>query len=1159
MRLHDINLKNYESLEDCCLDIEKKAKPNSEDAINELRYQVFSAWHDEIGFSPQDTEFVRVCRFDVDCFKSKEEIEEYEKQIKKETSQYRHNRDKTTADKEEYISNKAKLFRKNIMKAKGTKISKEELLRMLKKEHENEVEIYTAITTADEILINKLAQIFAKERAERIVENEDRSLLSNDEYKSELERFVETHKTVERLMKEVTNLEGDVFDKRLLRNRVEEYIENGGFDARIALQTSEDEFIEKASTYVEKNKKELFIGLSLGLLFTNMALLAFRYILCIIKLDRFILSTNPLYIMFSVLLSVGTWMLLTTKDYFNYHKRKWRMTVLVCINIGATLLQVAYTAIWDFCVVNIFKIPTNTLFTPSMVLTAARIVVILCLALGAYIIYKIFRTYLPADEVKEKVLTFKITHHVDTREYKDNKYDFVATRDLTSGKVIAVKENDLFTHVLMIGASGTGKSSSVFLPQIITNIEQKIRNVDAQQREVLKMVRNGDVKVIAPFPNGRFHKNCFRVTNPAKQKQFDSIFKRHENCGITVVAPNNSLNEDILTYASGRGITVYNIDPTKDKPTHKYEKLVGMNPVYVPPRFHYIKVGDAKAEAERNIYIAQAANNFADTLTAINELNGSGDQYFTDVNTTVTSAITTVLMLDASIRNIQVTIEDVYNCIINFSLLVPVVNNIKSHFDIKYQAEEEEKKRKGALKPDRRRTLHGLDDEDGEENEMPPVHHALADTDRKNPYLQTIITVESRLQKGSKMDEHAEGLRNLLGKILQDPRVKNVLVNNPEIIDFNTILSDNCITLINTGGEMGNNTSTCFGQLFILNFNTAVLRRPKDTRTPHFFYEDETARYLSGTIDTMVTLYRQYRVACMFALQSLDQIEAVKKLAYLKNVLLSVGTIIAFGRASYQDAKQISDLSGQVRYMMEQNTTSRTSITAENAATSYSTRTTPDTKNYLDPSDIRTRDFQECTIIATDNGRVMPGRLAKVFFVPKDIIDAKSKAHIKRQGQWDTVWNSHYPLLEDTMAITTDSTTPSNLTAQMAKELVRRSDKSVTFEREGDEKRQFDSLFQQNGDVATMAAILNSVVTQPSDMTNDEMLGQLGADNEWDEDDFDDIEDDDDFDFINPAMTVTVSSETSLQSGTEGKTPAGPQTDASKDAIRRQRLANLKS
>lgn len=1104
MKISEINLENYESLEELCLSIESHIKTNTEEERNKLRWQLFNHWHNENGFTTEDEEWIRTCNFDVDMFETDSEWKKKEKKIKENQKDFRKERDLVAKEKEEYIIKNLKNNEK-IKKIKGHKVSNDELKEIIKVQHKIDEEIGTFLVKAEKSLRRKdkditiTAELLVKE----IYINEGRSNIPCTE---------------EELFK-----------------RADEYIENDGTDVRTLLKVSSEEFAKKADAYIEKNQQKLIAWLLIGLTVFNLALIVIRFIICMVTLDRVVVSNNTFYIFTSIIISAAAWVYMTTQDYFNFRNRKWNILMLVIANDIATILQIVYTFTWDTLIVNIFKIPLNDLFTQNMVLSLARIVEALAIGLGIVVLYKIVKPFVGTDEVKDKILSFKLKHVVDTRENKEYKYDFNQLQDLNTGKRIAVKAHDLYTHVLLIGASGTGKTSSIFIPQIVENIRKKMKNLEMQQREVLKMVQKGMVEITRPFNKNKFGKQYFKVTSPEYQKQFDEIFSTYQECGITVVAPNNSMNEDILAYTSGRGIWINNLDPTKKKATHPYERLVGMNPFYVPPKFSEIEVGDDDAEEDRTIYIAENANNFADALTAINELNGAGDQYFTDVNTTVTSAVSTMLMLNASINNTQVTIDDVYNCIVDFNLLAPIVNNIKHHFNIKYvNKTEDNKKGNQKTNPQIKTALPGMADQqkkdadaEAEEKRIEnEIYSQLSDEDKKNPYIQTIITVESRLQKGGRMDEHAEGLRNLISKLLQDPRVKRVLVTNKDIIDFNEILADNAITVVNTALEFGKNTSTCFGQLFLLNFNSAVLRRPKSTRTPHFLYEDETARYLSDTIDTMVTLYRQYCVSCMFALQSLDQVKKVPQLAYLRDTLLSAGTIITFGRASYTDSKTISDLGGQERYNMVQKTTSRSSIFSTNASSSFSERVTPDQKNYVDPQDVRYRDFQECTILTADEGNVLPARLAKASFVPKEVLYGKEQPQIEQNNAWADIWRSRYPLIEDVMPINAETTVSSSASLDAAELLRNNSQQSLTIIREGVEKQAHASQLAIKK-TSTLGELLNAERHRYLDLHEEDIKRQIEEHaKEWEEDE--------DWDFEEEVYEEDLGfAEESLQSGIE--------------------------
>jgi hypothetical protein len=260
----------------------------------------------------------------------------------------------------------------------------------------------------------------------------------------------------------------------------------------------------------------------------------------------------------------------------------------------------------------------------------------------------------------------------------------------------------------------------------------------------------------------------------------------------------------------------------------------------------------------------------------------------------------------------------------------------------------------------------------------------------------------------------------------------------------------------------------------------------------------------------------------MFALQSLEQVDAVKKLAYLKNVLLSAGTIITFGRASYEDAKQISELSGQVKYLMEQNTASRTALTAENASSTFSTRTTPDQKNYLESNDIRARDFQECTIITTDGGRVMPGRLAKVNFVPKEIIETTCREQIERQRKWEQIWRFYSPLTEEKVRVTEESTRSSEKTIQTAEHLRSLISQSVTRETDDYEVQSFIASRHTKSE-ESLKYNLNTGNAQKQELTMAEMMKGVYAKYDEDEDEDMDYEDDDEYGIVMPAPARGIS------------------------------------
>ena len=68
MTLSDFTLNDFDSLEEAANEIAHKMNITGGDQLNVLRYQIFTHWHDEVGLSWEDKEYIRACGFDVDAF-----------------------------------------------------------------------------------------------------------------------------------------------------------------------------------------------------------------------------------------------------------------------------------------------------------------------------------------------------------------------------------------------------------------------------------------------------------------------------------------------------------------------------------------------------------------------------------------------------------------------------------------------------------------------------------------------------------------------------------------------------------------------------------------------------------------------------------------------------------------------------------------------------------------------------------------------------------------------------------------------------------------------------------------------------------------------------------------------------------------------------------
>lgn len=778
--------------------------------------------------------------------------------------------------------------------------------------------------------------------------------------KREIEKPVKEHG--EKLQNIATSLK-DLFTGGKTASQDSEYIQRFNTSRKSVI-------LPKHSKY---SKMEKITFGALGIIIINILVLAIRYIYAFTQIRTAVITNNPFYIVIAAILPYVMWVFATNENFWAFHKRKRQFFAICTINITLVLCQPVYSLIAKLAVLIVGKIPINPLLTIRMVYLIGYIVIIALMALFLWILYIQFEPLLLSENLKKEIELFKLQNVVDDRENRDYKYDFKVIKDLETGKPVTVRENDRYTQTAINGASGTGKTSTIFEGGIRDDLDQKVKNREKRQEALLAMIEKKQAYIKGPL---REFEECAvmpagatKVEIARNQKKLDKIRKKYPDCGMTIVAPNNAMIEDIVKMAAARNVFVNVIDPVNNYEAYPNVRIKNINPFF-------IKLG--LTEDVRILRIAEAASVFSDVLIATNQMGGESDVYFTDISLSVSSNISSVVMLAKNIMGQQTYIDDVQECVNDFQNLNQYIQVIEKEF--------------GEVEAGKATTKGGKVDAEGihdiyVKGKVSLTQKAAA---RKNPYYYQILFVKQELLGSGSEDmfSQARGLRNLINKIMGDPRIKRKLSADDESrIDFDKILYNNEITVVNTAIELGKNISTSFGLFFLLTHQVSVLRRPIATRTPHFLWVDECAQYVHPFFDNVIALYRQYKVPAVLTLQTLTQLEKSNATAYLKNVFLGAGTHIVFGRLAPEEMKLYSEMSGVNRELMEQKTTSENSIFTSNPNYSESVRTTPNVAPVLEGADMRILGFLELTIFTVNNGRVLPGQLGRVFFVGQDAFD----------------------------------------------------------------------------------------------------------------------------------------------------------------------------
>lgn len=707
------------------------------------------------------------------------------------------------------------------------------------------------------------------------------------------------------------------------------------------------EFFKNPSDLENRKNKITLIRISFGILYINFAIMLIQliYVFYTLRVDK--LWLNPIYGTLSIIFPFALWVYSTLFEEFNYKKNKrnkFRFCVATAILIALRYLtEPLGLLIIPYC----WKIKVDDVFfSKNMVVWLARFLIIITLVLVYSIIHTNLLDIAFSEEFMESIGNFKIQHYIDFREDKEYKYDLNIMHNLENGTEFVIHENDRYTHIAAIGASGTAKTSSALLPAIYGDIKSKVRNRIAREAAIYQFISEGKGVLIGE-PGAEV--KCSDVKPKRKYiKELQRINEKFQDIGYCVIAPNNDITNKTYDMCVAKNIKCSVIDPARSKDGSLHPGFSSINPLYI---------SDSVPENQIIDVISDRATMFSDVIQRITELRGSGNAYFVSVNRTCTINIA-ILVMGAYHYNKeqwsdQPTMLDVLNGLNNFEQLEVYVNEIEEHF-----------LGKGVRGTQANRDAN-------------PFYTVTS-------YVRNVFLGETK----EKISDHSTGLKIVLQEMLNSPRMR-LMFSNTNPIDFDRVLAQSEFVVVNFALDMGDTLSTILGLFCVETLDQAIKRRPgtEKERQPFVLMIDELARLLTPSIETGFTLYRQYKVSMFVAYQDNSQFERIEATRMVPKVIQTLGTNIVYGRVGADMMKTYEELSGKDKNITTQKTISQTSLL--DTAPSYSTseRDTPDEKSAMSGTDLRYRDFQEVTVYSVRDNRVLKPVICKLHFLPEDAYD----------------------------------------------------------------------------------------------------------------------------------------------------------------------------
>lgn len=431
--------------------------------------------------------------------------------------------------------------------------------------------------------------------------------------------------------------------------------------------------------------------------------------------------------------------------------------------------------------------------------------------------------------------------------------EIVLCKDKIKGHLAKIPEIRRFEPTLIVGISGTGKTTMVFEPMIARDLEKKFFFKEVSKEMGFTALKTGIAHLNRPYNNDYLNENFnLNMLTPTVGKE--DLYKAYMNKMIYAETANSIIYRNL-------GIT--SISPDIESTNH----------------------------------MAEVAKNFNIPVNIIdpNDPNSPGLNPFVFDNPTVT-AITISTVLKGMYNTTHTDVEQAFRentaaqAIENLSILLKVMYPRLHNGDL----------------PNLEDMLKMLNDFDLVEDmckkmeeipELAEQYSLQIGYFKKNFYKDSVSRADTEKFVYSAITQ--------LDLLLRISNVRNILCNRTNNLNFDKILANGEVTLLCTRrGDLGATMHIAFGLFFLLLMQVSVLRRPgsEKSRIPHFLYVDDFADYIGPATEPLFTIYRKYRVGTIISAQNITQLGLKGQSKYRELIMSNSTTKLVFGGITREES-----------------------------------------------------------------------------------------------------------------------------------------------------------------------------------------------------------------------------------------------------------------